>query len=247
MNGCDVGIIIATATERLGFDDHLADRTTIRGEFTFARGVLGQRSVVIATSGIGRKRARKACEALVAGHRPQRVLSVGFAGGLCPSLERGDFVNVERIVSQSDDEIELNSETPDVAPRSGRLHTGLILTADKIIAAPEEKQSLGAQHDALAVDMETWAIADYCQAADIPCHGLRIISDAVDEALPPEIEAVARQSTLPGRLGAAAGVLLRRPSKLKDFLQLRFDGRALSAELADFVARWLAAAADDET
>ena len=49
------------------------------------------------------------------------------------------------------------------------------MTTDKLVRTPAEKESLGKQHQALACDMESYAIADVCRQKmvrspdEIPC------------------------------------------------------------------------------
>ncbi len=233
---CDAGIVVATGTEAGGLSDRLEQSTVVRGKSTIRCGLMAGRNVAIAVSGIGTSCASRALQTLVAGHRPRIVLSVGFAGALCDRVRRGDWVVVEQVVDdRQGGTVDLSLCSPMPIPRSGQLHVGRLLTADHLIATPEEKAVLGRQYAALAVDMETWAIARQCAEMRLPCFGIRLISDDVNEALPAEIERVARQPNATRRLGAAVGVLMRRPSRLRDFLRLRLDGVALSAELAAFV------------
>src|SRR5262249_49466348 len=56
-------------------------------------------------------------------------------------------------------------------PRGGGappLHRGRLLTAARLAGDPEAKRALGRKHDAMAVDMETAALARLCAAAEVP-------------------------------------------------------------------------------
>jgi adenosylhomocysteine nucleosidase len=64
---------------------------------------------------------------------------------------------------------------------------------------------------------------------------IRIISDAVDDELPPEIEHLLKQKSLAGKLGAAAGAMLKRFSAAKDLWKLREDALKASDRLAKFL------------
>jgi adenosylhomocysteine nucleosidase len=50
---------------------------------------------------------------------------------------------------------------------------------------------------------------------------VRVITDAVDEQLPGDVERLARQRTSAGRWGAAIGTLWNRPSSIKDLWALQ--------------------------
>jgi hypothetical protein len=51
----------------------------------------------------------------------------------------------------------------------------------------------------------------------------------------PESKFVNRQASLAGRLGAAAGALVRRPGSAKDFLKEKQDTLSLADQLAEFL------------
>jgi len=89
-----------------------------------------------------------------------------------------------------------------------------------MITSAEEKQSLAAKFGAVAVDMESAAIARVCAEQGIPFAAVRAISDTADEALP---EAVARFFRSDGRLQPITVVaeVLKEPSLLKQLRRLQ--------------------------
>lgn len=64
---------------------------------------------------------------------------------------------------------------------------GSILTGDQIILSAEKRQSLAGQFGALAVDMESAAIALVCMTNGVPFLSIRGISDHSDETFPIDI------------------------------------------------------------
>lgn len=66
---------------------------------------------------------------------------------------------------------------------SFQLFTGPILTGDQVIFSSEKRQALVEQFDALAVDMESAAIAQVCEMHNIPFLAVRGISDHADESI----------------------------------------------------------------
>jgi adenosylhomocysteine nucleosidase len=164
------------------------------------------------------------------------VVSAGFAGALVADLARGDLVVAQNIVDTSGRTWDAEPGTlPRWLAEVPRLHLGRLLTTDRIIRLPEEKLSLGRQHVAVAVDMESFAVAEVCRERGAAFLGIRIINDATADELPPDVERLVAQKTQAARLGAALGAIWRRPSSLKDMLGLQ--RRAI--EDADRLARVL--------
>ena len=61
---------------------------------------------------------------------------------------------------------------------------GTILTGDQVIFSAEKRQALRQEFDALAVEMESAAIAQVCALYDVPFVGIRGISDHASETIP---------------------------------------------------------------
>jgi adenosylhomocysteine nucleosidase len=126
--------------------------------------------------------------------------------------------------------------SPEVLASTPGLRVGRLLTVDALVGQAEDKRRLGEEHQAQAVDMESWNVGEVCRQAKTRFLSVRIISDAVDDVLPPEVETLARQTTTAARLGAAAGAIFRRPSSLKDMLKLKEEALLASDRLAKFLA-----------
>ena len=124
----------------------------------------------------------------------------------------------------------------DAAQTPRGVHVGRLLTVDRIVGEPAAKLALAQRHQALAVDMESWAVVDVCRREKVRCLAIRTISDPVDRALPKDIDHLVKRKSTAGRLGAAAGAILRRPSSIKDMWQLREDALVASDRLAKFLA-----------
>jgi adenosylhomocysteine nucleosidase len=116
------------------------------------------------------------------------------------------------------------------------VYVGPLVTVSQVVSTPEEKRALGAAHQALAVDMESWAVAEMCRQAQVRCLCVRVISDPADELIPADVGSLAMQKTMAGRLGAATGALWRRPSSFKDMWRLKETALESSDRLARFLA-----------
>ncbi len=234
---CDLGIVFALGIESGGLEDRLSEVTNIRGEgFVVRQGVLHERNITLIRSGAGREKAATATEALIDGHRPGWVLSAGFAGGLRPELKRNDILMADHVADTAGGRlaIDLKVDTDSLA-KMPEVHVGRLLSTDRVIRLPGEKRTLGGEHGAMAVDMETFAVAEVCRRREVRFLAVRVVIDTVDEELPPDVEHLLSQKTVPGKLGAATGSLWRRPSSLKDMYRLRENALVASEQLAKFL------------
>jgi adenosylhomocysteine nucleosidase len=234
---CDVVLLFALGIESGGTVDRLSDAVSTRCQSFFEHaGRLDGRRVVVAESGVGVELAARATQDLISLHRPQWVVSAGFAGALHDALHRGHILMANRVADTHNNQLSVGLKLDErIVDSTPSLHVGRLLTVDQIIRDPQDKRRLGVQHDALACDMESMAIADVCRRCKVRFLSVRVISDEVDEHLPPEIESLLNQKNLAGKLGAAAGAIFNRPSSIKDMWKLNEDALKASDRLAKFL------------
>ena len=235
---CRVGVVFALGIEAGGLAGLLQQQITNRGQgLVVRRGRLKDRQVALMISGAGAASAARATEALISGHRPGWIFSAGFAGGLQPELKHRDILMVDRLVDSSGKEVTLDLKVdPASLAALSDVHVGRLLTAERIVRLPEQKRGLGEQFDAMAVDMETFAVAEVCRRRQVPFLAVRVVHDTVDDELPPDIERLLAQKTRAAQLGAAAGAVWHRPGSFKDMYHLRERAIAASGRLATFLA-----------
>ncbi len=256
---CHYGIVFALGIESGSFEDLLSGAIRIRGSgFFIMEGGLKGRRVVIIRSGAGRENAARATEVLIDGHHPQIVISAGFAGGLDPSLKRRDILLADSVIDLSSRQIILGQSAvqPDITNKGQPLQwplvqcpfdiskidwpglrVGKLMSVDHVVREPDEKKALHQQHQALAVDMETFAVAEVCRSRGVQLFAVRIIHDAAGDTLPPDVERLLRQKSEAARLGAALAAIWRRPSSIKDLWTLKENSLDTSAQLAKFIER----------
>ena len=258
----DLGFVFALGIESGCFEDLLQGMLTIHGSgFTIREGGLRGRRIALILAGAGRHNAQRATEVLIDGHRPGLVVSAGFAGGLSPNLRRNDILIADRLSNPdggelsvdvprglsavveaasrrfaSSCELEQPERTRRDAASTGGVHRGTLLTIDRVIRTPRDRQSLFQRTGALGVDMETFAVAEVCAARQVAFSSIRVINDTADEALPHDVEHLLAQKTAAARLGAALGAVLHRPASAKDMYQLRENALVASGRLAKFLA-----------
>jgi len=229
------GILFAVDIEADAFARLAADHREIHAAgFLFHEGTVGGRRVAWCVGGIGTAAATRAARLLVAGHRPQLLVSAGFAGGLDPALARGAVVRPTRVILAGAPATALALTSPSAAPAL------TICTAERIVRTPAEKRDLAIRTGAAVVDMESFAVAAVAREADVPCAGVRIISDAAGDELPPVVAGLTQAQSPLRRLGAALGAVGRRPRTAVELWRLWehavLDGRTLASALAALCA-----------
>jgi adenosylhomocysteine nucleosidase len=235
------GIVFAVDIEADAFARLATERRELRaaGGLVCHEGTVGGRRVAWCVGGIGPAAATRAARLLVAGHHPRLLVSAGFAGGLDPGLPRGTVVRPMRVNVAGAPATALPLAGPPDAPAL------TICTAERIVRTPAEKRDLAARTGAALVDMETFAVAAVAREADLPCAGVRVISDAADDELPPAVAGLARPQSTLRLLGTALGAVGRRPRTAIDLWRLWehavLDGRTLAGAVAAVCAELPAA------
>lgn len=148
-------------------------------------------SVRVVASGIGKVSAALTTQKLILEDRPDLIINSGVAGGLDSSLEIGQIVVGSDIayhdvwcgepnaVGQIQGlPLYYHSDPRAVSRIDSSVRAGLILSGDQFISDKDTLQNLKKKFPkALAVDMESAAVAQTCYLHNMPCFILRLISD----------------------------------------------------------------------
>jgi adenosylhomocysteine nucleosidase len=170
----------------------------------------GQTPVVV--SGVGATAAQAAAERICGNNPPRLVIAAGFAGGLHPSWPVASVLLADEVVDETGRAWPLWT-CPVEGARPGRL-----LTATRLLTQPHEKRRWAEQSGAVAVDMESAAIAAVCQRYGVACACVRAISDDVETPLSDDLVPVIAGGTV--RWSALVSLLLRRPERVRELLRL---------------------------
>lgn len=155
--------------------------------------------LLVRVSGIGGERAARAARQLLEAGA-EALLCFGVGGALDPALRCGDIVLAREVLSRAAGEL-ASSTAPAACSRIeaaaewrqglvdrltglGPVHVGAILTSDELVDRAERKQQLFRQNGALAVDMESAAVARLAQQRGVPFMALRVIADTAQDSLP---------------------------------------------------------------
>lgn len=157
----------------------------------------GTSHIRLVQTGIGPDRARSITQQIIESEPWNVVISSGFAGALFPLPVGSVVIGSDVCWGQPSDEIS-GSEPPRILCHSEWIETSLniqlrdahslrkggFVTTDRVLRHALQKQVLGTQTGAVAVDMESGAIGQVAQQKNIPFLIVRAISDGVNEDLP---------------------------------------------------------------
>ncbi len=162
--------------------------------FEFYCGKMGRHDVMLMQCGIGKVNAAMGTLMLVNNFTPNYVINTGVAGGADTKVNVMDVVagarvayhdvwcGPESVLGQVQGlplYFEGAKRLIDLVPERDHIHKGLICSGDQFIDTIEAVNRIkGNFPDALAVDMESGAIAQVCHLNKVPFLALRVISDS---------------------------------------------------------------------
>ncbi len=141
----------------------------------------------IALSGIGASHAREAALGLVA-RGARALVSWGVCGALSPGLAAGALV-IPAEVRASDGQTHETSmvwraRLGELLPETLPMHTGSLIEVLHVVTAIAEKQELHRRSGAVAVDMESAAVAGVAAGAGFPFIAIRAVVDSANTVFP---------------------------------------------------------------
>ncbi len=163
----------------------------------------------------------------------RRLFSVGYAGGLDPELRTGAVVMAAEVIDPGGTRHRLDTAWHDGA--NAQLHDkmavriGVMAGRDRAVASVAEKKELFRRTGALAVDMESHAVAEIAVARGISFSVLRVVLDGPTASVPEWLaEAVTPDGGTDWRV--LVGCLCRNPASLPALIGLgRAERQAASA------------------
>ena len=191
------GIIVAMESELQMLLPLVEDmkETTVNG-YLIRRGRMGDNEVAIMQTGIGKVNAAVGAISLIDSFGPDLVVNTGIAGGTGQGADILDVVIADRIgyhdvycgPGNARGQVQglpelfpcLGDKLVNLGAVSGNpaVKRGLIASGDLFVSTPEElKAVLAARPEAIAVDMESGAIAQVCCLRNVPFLAIRVVSD----------------------------------------------------------------------
>lgn len=185
----------------------------------------GGEGVSIAVTGVGAERAERVAEAAWRVVRPRRVIITGFAGSVHSAYGVGDVIEPAEVCEPAGRTFR---------PTAGFEPAGRLLTTDGVVASVEAKRRLREGHGADAVDMESAALAAWCERKGVAWTCIRAMSDGAEESLPAFVEKLTAASGEPD-VWAAMVYVMTRPWALPGLIRLGVNASRASAAIAERV------------
>ena len=197
-----IAVIVAMQKEMASLSALLHSRKeeTING-FNYITGKLGTKQLILHQCGIGKVNAAVGASELIRNYHPDYLISSGCAGGLDSQLkvmeviaststiyhdifigEAGEGLDIEK--PYPSDTYLINKVKELSKSSTVVIHQGQICAGDQFVTERQKLVSIKQKlPEALAVDMESCAIAHTCKIYRTPFISFRIISDTIDSDL----------------------------------------------------------------
>jgi adenosylhomocysteine nucleosidase len=178
--------------------------------------------ILVICSGAGSENARTAAELLVT-QGANQLISWGCAAALDLALQPGDLVLTSRCVNADGAVLNLNTywvnHTQALLSKQLLVNTGSLAESRHVVASSHDKVLIAKTTGAIALDMETAAIARVAHKHDLPFLSVRAIADPLNMDLP---KAVSHALNAQGEIvmGKLLSFLLLHPSELPGLIKL---------------------------
>ncbi|MCL2088046.1 MAG: 5'-methylthioadenosine/adenosylhomocysteine nucleosidase [Oscillospiraceae bacterium] len=195
-----IGIIGAMRVEVEALKELMTvERTHTVAGIEFCYGLLEERWVVVAESGIGKINSAACTQIMILVFSPDMIINTGVAGGIGDNIKIGDIVVGESVVQHDFDltpvgdpaglipgmqdiKIPCSERLSKLLRRSAELpdtdvHTGVIATGDQFITGNTRFREIRDTFGAIAVEMEGGSIGQVCALNKVEYGAIRCISD----------------------------------------------------------------------
>lgn len=228
----DLGIISATYWEIHDFVRQLGMKKKDDSSYEYRDSSL---KVLLQISGIGRKNATRSAQKIFPHFQNSTslaIFSTGFACGLKKEMQPGDLViDIEK----SDPSI--SSKIIETAQKLGLpTYQGKFLTTDRPLMTAKEKEEVLKMTGAVAVEMESDAIFQFCSEKKVLFCSFRTISDTLNQDLPRSVLALDSKGNV--NLSFWKKLLLR-PAEFRTFFRLVSSSKRAEKNLSKILLNFL--------
>ena len=192
-----IAIIAAMSKELALLLPMIASRSTVTANgMTFHTGHIGRHEIIASECGIGKVNAAVGTLTLIDCFHPDMVINTGVAGGTGAGASILDVVIADRIAyhdvwcgpgtepgQAAGCPPFFSCPLPENFFEGLEVKRGLVASGDIFVSRPEEVSHIKSiWPDAMAVDMESAAIAQVCHIKNVPFVCIRVISDTPGSA-----------------------------------------------------------------
>jgi adenosylhomocysteine nucleosidase len=211
-----VGVVAALASEARALGPSMPRGGTIP---LSELAVLGD-GALLAVSGIGTAAAAAAAVALVEAGATA-LMTFGLAGALDPVLKSGSVILAREVIAADGTRYQTNSswrERVAAALSPVSVTESALLTADRAIETPQGKAAAFHGTGAIAVDMESSAVARIAAQHNLPFIAVRVIVDTAADALPRAVVTASRAGRV--KFGKLIAGLIVAPAEIVSLIRL---------------------------
>ena len=188
---------------------------------------------LVAVSGVGAAAAEASAAKLIEAGA-SALMSFGLAGGLDPALPAGRLVFPSEVISRDgasfSTAMDWRERLSAAVEGLGPVCAGTLLTSARAIDSVAEKAAVFRDTGAVAVDMESLAIAQVAAAHRLPFVAVRVIVDTAADELPRAV--VAASSSGQVRIWRLLGAIALAPAELGALVRLAGRYRIATRRLA---------------
>jgi len=225
------GIIVALPEELTT----LTTKKIAKGSFLYIT-----ENILVIYSGAGSLNAATAANLLIA-NGATRLISWGCAAALAMTLKPGDLILADKLIDAESIEhiidVDWHGHAKKTLAVMMAVKTGYLIDSVGIVSSSEEKKQIHAKTGAVALDMESTAIAKVAKLHSIPVLAIRVIADPVSMSLP---KAIKNSLNSQGEIVMPKLLffILLRPSELPGLIKLGIHFSAAKKTLR-FIAKQL--------
>lgn len=194
----------------------------IAGGYVVYCAAINSVSVYVLVTGMGFEHARKAVTSFIQNYSIKYIIATGYAGGLDSKISHGDLIAASKIlVLNSNNPLYPKEELFDTLKNSNvknlTIHDGPIISSKHIISEVNKKQELSSL--GIALDMESFAVAQTAEEHGIHWGAVRVITDTRNEVFPFDFS---QHQNHNGQINYIKVILstIKQPSKTKQLFKL---------------------------
>jgi len=208
--------------------------------------------ILVVITGMGTINALSAAKYISSVFRPEIILSVGFGGALYEAASIGDLIWGSKFISVAAP-VENESNMPDAGKHIAstgnentlsilqdlmQIREGSVVTIPYLMKKSEIRKAIPGEIQNPVCDMETFALAHFCEDNGLRFFAVRSITDLANEDIPAELGEISDSS---GKYSVMRALIIfvTKPCLLPVVFRLAANSQIASRTLCSFVRAFL--------